>query len=149
MLRSIMNEFKKFALRGNLLDMAVGIMIGSAFSGVVNSLVKDILMPPIGLILGKVDFSDLYINLSGGTYASLAEAREAGAVTLNYGLFINSVINFLIIAWVLFLIVREVNKLQPPPPKPAPKTRECPYCLSQIPLAATRCAYCTSEVPAA
>ncbi|GAB4560045.1 MAG: large conductance mechanosensitive channel protein MscL [Anaerolineae bacterium] len=148
MLRSIMNEFKKFALRGNLLDMAVGIMIGSAFSGVVNSLVKDILMPPIGLILGKVDFSDLYINLSGGTYASLAEAREAGAVTLNYGLFINSVINFLIIAWVLFLIVREVNKLQPPP-KPAPKTRECPYCLSQIPLAATRCAYCTSEVPAA
>jgi len=147
----MLKEFREFALRGNVLDMAVGIIIGAAFSLIVNSLVNDVLMPPIGLLLGNVDFSDIFILLQAGKtpppYASLAEAQAAGAVTINIGLFINTVINFLIVAFVLFLVIRSVNRLRRQSEPPAPTTRECPYCLSQIPLNAKRCAYCTSELP--
>jgi large conductance mechanosensitive channel len=144
-------EFKAFAVRGPVLDMAVGIIIGAAFITIVNSLVSDIVMPPIGLILGNVDFSNLFITLREGTapgpYISLEEAKAAGAVTLNYGVFINSVISFLIVAFAVFLIVRNYNRFReqqtPPPP---PDSKECQYCLSQIPAGAVRCAHCTSEL---
>ncbi len=146
----MLKEFKEFALRGNVLDMAVGIIIGVAFGTIVNSLVNDVLMPPIGLLLGRVDFSNLFILLQAGKtpppYASLAEAQAAGAVTVNIGLFINTIINFVIVAFVLFLVIRSVNQLKRQSEPPAPVTRECPYCLSQIPLNAKRCAYCTSEL---
>jgi len=144
----MLKEFKEFALRGNVLDMAIGIIIGAAFGSVVNSLVKDILMPPIGFLLGKVDFSNLFISLSG-RYASLAEAQAAGAPTINYGLFINTVLNFIIVAAaVFFFIVRPVNRMrQAKEAAPAaPTTKECPYCFSTIPLKATRCPYCTSHL---
>lgn len=145
----MLKEFKEFALRGNVLDMAIGIIIGAAFGTVVSSLVKDILMPPIGFLLGKVDFSNLFISLSGH-YASLAEAQAAGAPTINYGLFINTVLNFIIVAAaVFFFIVRPINRLrrQKEAPAPAaPTTQECPYCFSTIPLKATRCPYCTSHL---
>jgi large conductance mechanosensitive channel len=143
-------EFREFAMRGNVLDMAVGIIIGIAFGAIVTSLVNDIIMPPLGLALGRVDFSNLFINLSGGSYATLEAAKEAGAVTINYGVFVNSVINFIIIAFVLFLIVRSMNKLKRKEEAPAePTTKECPFCLSQIPIKATRCPYCTSQLKAA
>ena len=143
----MLNEFKKFAMRGNVLDLAIGVVIGGAFGKIITSLVNDILMPPIGLLLGKVDFSSLYINISGGKYASLAQAQEAGAATINYGVFLNTVIDFLIISFIIFLLVRQINKLEKPAPKPAePATKECPYCLSTIPLKATRCPACTSEL---
>ena len=143
-------EFREFAMRGNVLDMAVGIIIGIAFGAIITSLVSDIIMPPIGLLLGRVDFSDLFLNLSGGSYATLAAAKEAGAVTINYGVFVNSVINFIIIAFVLFLIVRSMNKLQRGEETPAePTTKECPFCLSQVPIKATRCPHCTSQLKAA
>ncbi len=146
----MLKEFKEFALRGNVLDMAIGIIIGAAFSQIVNSLVNDILMPPIGLLLGRVDFSNLFITLSGGHYETLAAAQEAGAVTINYGLFINNVINFLIVAFAVFLLVRGVNRLQRQAQKEEeaaePTTKECPYCLSTIPLKATRCPQCTSQL---
>lgn len=144
----MLKEFKEFALRGNVLDMAIGIIIGAAFGSVVSSLVKDILMPPIGFLLGKVDFSNLFISLSG-RYASLAEAQAAGAPTINYGVFLNTVLNFIIVAAaVFFFIVRPVNRIrQAKAPAPAaPTTKECPYCLSTIPLKATRCPYCTSHL---
>ncbi len=141
-------EFKEFVLRGNVVDMAVGIIIGAAFGKIVTSFVNDILMPPIGLLLGGVDFSNLFITLSGGHYATLAEAQAAGAVTINYGLFINTVLDFLIVAAVIFLFIRQINRMkrkeEAPPPEPT--TKECPYCLSTIPLKATRCPYCTSEL---
>jgi large conductance mechanosensitive channel len=146
------SEFRKFIARGNVLDMAVGIIVGAAFTTVVKSLVDDILMPPIGRLTGGVDFSDLYINLSGGEFASLAEAREAGAATINYGIFLNNVISFLIVAFAVFLLVRSYNRLveavarkevEAPPP---PSEKECPYCRFRIPVAATRCGHCTSEV---
>jgi len=148
----MLQEFKAFAMRGNVIDMAVGIIIGSAFGKIVNSLVNDIFMPPLGLLLGRVDFTDLYITLKQGAeigpYASLTEARAAGAVTVNYGLFVNSVVNFLVVALAMFLLVRGVNRLQEreeaPPAQPA--TKECPYCLSVIPLKATRCPHCTSRL---
>ncbi len=142
-------EFKAFIMRGNVLDLAIAVIIGGAFGAIVNSLVQDILMPPIGLILGEVDFSNLFISLSGDTYESLKAAQDAGAPTLNYGLFIQGVINFLIIAFVIFLMVRMANRLQRPQPAPPAETatKECPYCLSGIPRAATRCAHCTSELP--
>ena len=141
-------EFKTFIMRGNVLDLAIAVIIGGAFGKIVNSLVQDILMPPLGLILGKVDFSNLFVSLSGQSYESLKAAQDAGAPTLNYGLFIQGVINFLIIAFVIFLIVRAANRLQRAKPEPAaePTTKECPYCLSTIPLAATRCAHCTSQL---
>lgn len=147
----MLKEFKEFAMRGNVVDMAVGIVIGAAFGKIVSSFVNDILMPPIGLVLGKVDFSNLFINLSGKPYGSLAEAKAAGVATLSYGVFINTVIDFTIIAFAIFLLVKQVNRLKrqsEPAPAP-PTTRECAYCLSTIPLKATRCPHCTSELRAA
>src|SRR6266540_7324663 len=147
----MLQEFKKFALQGSVLDMAIGIIIGAAFGKIVSSLVSDVLMPPIGLLIGKLDFSALFISLSGQTYASLAEAKAAGAPTINYGLFLNNVIDFLIVAFVIFLLVKQVNRLKrKEAPAAAPATRDCPRCLSAIPLRATRCAFCTSDLqPAA
>ncbi len=144
----MLKEFKEFILRGNVLDLAVAVIIGTAFGKIIGSLVTDILMPPLGLILGRVDFNNLYINMSGTPYASLAEAQAAGAPTLNYGLFINTIINFVIVAAAIFLIIRLANRLQRlrPAEKPAPTTKECPYCVSSIPIKATRCPQCTSEI---
>src|SRR5262245_1294939 len=129
--------------------MAVGIIIGTAFGKIITSVVNDILMPPIGLLLGKVDFSNLFVSLSGQQYDTLARAKEAGAPTLNYGLFLNSVLDFLIVAFVIFLVVRQMNKLTKPQPAAAPAVKDCPYCLSSVPLKATRCPHCTSELRAA
>ena len=141
-------EFKTFAMRGNVIDLAVGVVIGAAFTSIVNSLVNDVIMPPIGLILQGVDFKNLFISLDGTDYPSLAAAQEAGAATLNYGLFINNVINFLIIAFVIFLVVRQINRLKSKFIKQeeakAPETKTCPECLSEIPIAAKRCKYCTT-----
>lgn len=143
----MLKEFKEFAMRGNVLDLAVGIIIGAAFGKIITSLVNDVIMPPIGLLLGKVNFSELYFNLSGQTYPSLAAAQEAGAPTINYGLFLNSIVDFLIVAFVIFLIVRQVNKLTAKPAAPAElTTKECPFCASTIPLKATRCPACTSDL---
>ena len=144
-------EFKEFVMRGNVLDMAVGIIIGAAFSKIINSLVSDVLMPPLGRVLGGVDFSSLFINISGTPYNSLVEAQKAGAATINYGLFINTIINFLIVAFAVFLLIKGVNSLkrkQPPVPAATPTTRPCPHCFSSIPNQATRCAFCTSELGA-
>jgi large conductance mechanosensitive channel len=144
-------EFREFAMRGNVVDLAVGIVIGAAFSKIVSSLVNDIIMPPIGLLLGRVDFSNLFINLSGQSFASLTEAKAAGAPTINYGVFLNTVIDFLIVAFAIFLLVRFVNRLsrQLEAAPAAPTRRECPYCLSSIALRATRCPQCTSILQAA
>ncbi len=142
----MLREFREFALRGNLIDLAIGFILGTAFGAIVKSLVEDVLMPPLGLLLGRVDFSNLYVNLSGGNYASLAQAKQAGAATLNYGIFINTIINFVIVALVMFLLVRAVNRLQKPAPVPVADTKECPYCYSLIPLKATRCPHCTSQL---
>ena len=141
-------DLKAFILRGNVLDLAVGIIIGTAFGKIVTSLVNDLIMPPIGLLLGKVDFSNLFVNLSGKPYESLAAAKAAGAVTINYGLFINVVLDFLIVALVVFFLIRGVSKLMPKPKEApaAPTTKECPRCMSQIPIKATRCAHCTSDI---
>jgi large conductance mechanosensitive channel len=147
----MLKEFKEFAMRGNVLDMAVGIIIGAAFGSIVTSLVNDILMPPIGLLLGKVDFTNLFITLrnpKGAELATLAAAKVAGATTLNYGVFLNTVINFLIVAFAVFLLVRQVNRLRRQPAAAVPASKECPYCFSGIPLKATRCPYCTSELKA-
>lgn len=144
----MLNEFKKFALRGSVIDLAVGIIVGAAFNGVVNSLVQDVIMPPIGLLLGKVDFSNLYINLSGVPYDSLAKAQAAGAPTINYGLFLNAVVSFLVITFAVFLLVQQINRLREKPAPPPVNTKECPYCLSTIALQATRCPHCTSELTA-
>jgi len=143
-------EFKEFVSRGNVLDLAVGIIIGVAFGKIVTSLVNDIIMPPIGLLLGKVDFNNLFINLSDKPYATLAAAKEAGAATISYGVFINTVIEFIIVALVIFLLVRQINKLmrKPEAAPAAPTTKECPYCYSTIPIKATRCPSCTSEFKA-
>ncbi len=143
----MMKEFREFVSRGSVVDMAVGIIIGAAFGKIVTSFVNDILMPPIGLLLGKVDFSNLYINLSGTPYASLQEAKAAGAATLNYGLFLNAVIDFLIVAFAIFLLIKQVNRLRRAPAPAAPTTRECPFCCSIIPLKAVRCPQCTSQMP--
>lgn len=142
-----MEEFKKFIMRGNVVDMAVGIIIGAAFGAVVGSLVKDIIMPPVGLILGNVDFANLFINLSGN-YATLAEAEKAGAATLRIGVFLNTIINFVIVALAVFLLVKQVNRLQKPAQTEAPPavTKDCPFCFTQIPVKARRCPHCTSEL---
>lgn len=144
-------DFKKFVARGNMFDLAVGIVIGVAFGTVVSSFVQDVLMPPIGMATGGIDFSELYVNLSGQEYASLAAAREAGAPTINYGVFLNNVISFLIVGFVLFLLVKQYQRLQAreaeAPPPPAEK--ECPHCRMNVPVAATRCGHCTSELEAA
>jgi large conductance mechanosensitive channel len=140
-------EFRDFAVKGNLLDLAVAFILGAAFGAVITSLVKDILMPPIGLILGRVDFGNLFLALDGQTYASLKAAQDAGAPTINYGLFITTLINFIIIAFVMFLMVRAANRFkQKSLPEGAPSTKECPYCYSTIPTKATRCPECTSEL---
>jgi len=140
-------EFKEFALRGNVLDMAVGIILGVAFGKIVSSFVTDIMMPPLGLLLGQVDFTNLFINLGDQAYANLAEAKEAGAATLNYGLFVNTIVDFVLVALAIFLLIRQVNRVMrkesPPPP---PNTKDCPFCLSKVAIKATRCAFCTSEL---
>jgi len=142
-------EFREFAVKGNAVDMAVGIIIGAAFGAIVKSLVDDVIMPPIGLLLGNVDFKDLFIVLKEGTavgpYLSLAQAKAAAAVTLNYGVFLNMVISFLIVSFAVFLLVKGINKLKKQE-EAAPDKKDCPYCLSAIPIKATRCAHCTSEV---
>ena len=144
----MLKEFREFAMRGNVVDLAVGVIIGAAFGKIVSSLVSDIIMPPLGLVLGQVDFSNLFLNLSGKHYGSLADAKAAGAPTINYGIFINSVIDFLIVAFVIFLLVRGINRLHHAPAPPPPSTRPCPYCLTAVPLAATRCPACTSDIAA-
>ena len=139
-------EFRQFILRGNVMDMAIGIIIGVAFGKIVTSLVQDVIMPPIGLLLGKVDFSNLFINLSGKSYPTLAAAKQAGAATVNYGLFANTVLDFLVIAFAVFMIVRWTNRLRRNQVETAVETQACPYCLSSIPLKATRCPQCTSQI---
>ena len=142
----MLKEFKAFIDRGSVMDLAVGVIIGSAFGKIITSLVEDIIMPPIGLLIGKVDFTELYINLSGKEYSSLAAAKEAGAATNNYGLFINNIINFLIIAFCIFVVIRQLNKFNKNKEEAPVTTKECPACLSNIPLKATRCPACTSFV---
>lgn len=142
----MIKEFKEFAMKGNVLDMAVGIIIGAAFGSVVTSFVNDVLMPPIGLLLGNVDFSNLFINLSGQNFQTLAEAKKAGAATLNYGLFFNTAINFLIVGFAVFILVKQVNRFKKTAPAPAPTTRECGFCYTAIPIKATRCPHCTSDL---
>ncbi|HWZ53479.1 MAG TPA: large-conductance mechanosensitive channel protein MscL [Candidatus Acidoferrales bacterium] len=142
----MLKEFKQFAMRGNVLDMAVGIIIGAAFGKIISSFVADILMPPLGMALGKVDFSNLFLNISGKSYDSLAAAKTAGAATINYGLFLNSIIDFLIVAFAIFLLIRMVNRWSKPAPAPAPATQDCPFCATAIPIAAKRCPNCTSQL---
>ena len=142
----MLKEFKDFAMKGNVLDMAIGVIIGGAFGKIVSSLVSDVLMPPIGLLLGKVDFSSLFINLSGTPQLSLTAAKAAGAPTINYGVFLQATFDFIIIAFVIFILVKQVNRLKKPAPTAVPTTKDCPHCLSTIPLKATKCAHCTSNV---
>ncbi len=149
----MLKEFKDFVMRGNVLDMAVGIIMGAAFGTIITSLVKDVIMPPIGLLLGGVDFSNLYILLKAGAkaappYSTLADAQAASAVTINYGVFLNAIISFLIVAAAVFLLIRSINRLMAPKPAPAaaPTTKECRYCYTTIPLKATRCPHCTSQL---
>jgi large conductance mechanosensitive channel len=145
----MLKEFKEFAMRGNVLDMAIGIIMGAAFGKIITSLVNDIVMPPIGLLLGKVDFSNLFINLSAKPYVKLAEAKAVGAATINYGLFVNTVLDFIIVAFAIFLLVKQINLMKRQKEEvPVPITKECPYCFSSIPLKAMRCPHCTSELKA-
>lgn len=153
-MKNIANEFKKFVMRGNVIDMAVGIIIGGAFTKIVNSMVADVLMPPLGLLLGKVDFSNWFIVLKPGAdgvrnFTTMAAAQEAGATTLNLGLFLNAIISFIIVAFCIFILIKAINKLNKPAPEPAPAaptTKKCPFCCSEIALEATRCPHCTSEI---
>ena len=147
----MLKEFKAFVMRGNVLDLAVGIIIGAAFGSIVKSLVDDVIMPPVGLALGDVDFANLFVLLKEGPkasppYATLADAHAAGAVTVNYGTFINNLVTFLIVAFVIFLVVRTANRLRPPEAAAAPNTKDCPYCRMPIPVSAVRCPQCTSEL---
>jgi large conductance mechanosensitive channel len=142
----MLKEFKDFVMRGNVLDLAVAVIIGGAFGKIVTSFVNDIIMPPIGLLLGGVDFTNLFISLNGKTYDSLDAAKTAGAATLNYGLFLNTVIDFAIVAFVIFLIIKSVNRMQKPAPTAAPTTKECPYCFTTISIQAKRCPNCTSQL---
>lgn len=147
---SMFKEFKDFAMRGNVVDMAVGIIIGAAFGTIVKSLVSDVIMPPIGLALGNVDFAQLFAVIKqgapAGPYATLVDAQAAGAVTINYGVFFNTIISFIIIAFAVFMLIRQINRMKREEPAPAPNTKECPYCFSAIPIKATRCGYCTSDL---
>jgi len=145
----MLKEFKEFAMRGNVIDLAVGIILGGAFGKIVGSLVDDVIMPPIGLLLSGVNFTDLYLNLSATSYASLDAATKAGAPVIKYGVFLNSIVNFVIVAFVLFLLIRQMNRLRREKPAEEPTTRACPYCLSSVPKGATRCAFCTSDLKAA
>ena len=141
----MLSEFKQFAMKGNVVDLAVGIIIGAAFGKIVTSFVSDILMPPVGLVLGKRDFSNLFVDLSGNNFATLAEAKKAGAATLNYGLFLNTVLDFVIVAFAVFLLVRQINRLKKEE-APVVTTKECQYCMSKIPIGASRCPSCTSTL---
>jgi large conductance mechanosensitive channel len=144
----MLKEFKEFALRGNVIDLAVGVIIGGAFGKIVTSLVNDIIMPPIGKVLGNVSFADLFIDLSGKGFATLADAKAAGAATINYGLFLNTVLDFVIVAFVVFLVIRQMNRMKKPAPVVAaePTTKTCPQCCTEIPLKAVRCPNCTSTL---
>jgi len=142
-------EFKEFAMKGNVLDLAIGIIIGGAFGKIVSSLVADVIMPPVGMLLGRLDFTNLFISLNGKHFASLQAAKDAGAATLNYGLFINSIIDFVIVAFAIFLLVRQINRLKRKETAAAPTTKECPFCASAIPLKAARCPQCTSQLETA
>jgi large conductance mechanosensitive channel len=146
--KGMIAEFKKFIMRGNVMDLAIGVIIGGAFGKIISSFVADIIMPPIGLLLGKVDFTSLYINLSGTDYPSLVAAQEASAPTINYGLFINNIIDFLIVGLVIFFVVKAINKLQKPKVEAVavPITKKCAYCITEIPIEATRCPNCTSQL---
>lgn len=145
----MLKEFKAFAMKGNVMDMAIGIIIGAAFGRIVTSLVNDIVMPPLGLILGRVDFSSLFLNISGTHYPTLAAAKAANAATINYGSFINTLVDFLIVAFVIFLIVRQINRWNKPGAPPEVTTKNCQYCLTSIPLKASRCPNCTSQLATA
>ncbi len=145
----MLKEFKEFAMKGNVLDMAVGIIIGAAFGKIVTSFVTDVLMPPLGLLLGKMDFSSLFIDLSGQHHPTMAAAKAAGAATINYGIFFNTIIDFLLVAFAVFLLVRQINKMKRQPAPAAPNTKDCPYCASAIPIPATRCPHCTSQLAGA
>ncbi len=140
------SEFRDFAMKGNVLDMAIGIIIGAAFGGIVNSLVKDVIMPPIGMIMGGINFADMFVALDGKTYATLAAAQAAAAPTINYGLFINAIINFLIVALAIFLLIRQVNAAKRKPAPLEPNSKECPFCKESIPKAAVKCSHCTSDL---
>jgi large conductance mechanosensitive channel len=142
----MLKEFKEFAMKGNVLDMAIGVIIGAAFGKIVTSLVSDVLMPPIGLLMGKVDFSSLFLNLSATPQPSLAAAKAAGTPTINYGVFLQTVFDFLIIAFVIFMLVKQINRLKKPATPGVPTTKDCPLCLSTIPIKATKCAHCASSV---
>jgi large conductance mechanosensitive channel len=144
----MLKEFREFAMRGNVVDMAVGIILGAAFGKIVSSLVSDVIMPPIGLLTGQVDFANLFVNLSSTSYPTIAAAKAAGAPTLNYGAWLTTLVDFVLVAFAVFLLVRTMNSLKRSEPAPSPTTRECPLCLSNIPLKARRCAHCTADVPA-
>jgi large conductance mechanosensitive channel len=145
----MLKEFRDFAARGNVIDLAVGVIIGAAFGKIVSSLVDDVVMPPVGLLLGRVDFKDFFVALNGATYASLAEAKAAGAPTLNYGVFVNTVIQLLIVAFVVFLLIKQINRIKTQPAPPTEDARDCPFCISRISRKATRCPFCTAELRAA
>lgn len=151
-MKNIIKEFKEFAMKGNVVDLAVGLVLGAAFGAIVKSLVDDIIMPPIGLLLGKVDFSNLFVVIREGTtpppYNTVSLAKEAGAITLNIGVFINVIISFVIVAFAMFMIIKAMNRMKKEPPKPevVPSTKECPFCLSCVPLKATKCPFCTSDL---
>lgn len=141
----MLKEFKEFAIRGNVVDLAVGLIIGAAFGKIVTSFVNDILMPPVGLLLGKVDFTNLFIRLAGPAVATLEEAKAAGTVTINYGLFLSTIIDFIFVAFAIFLLIRQINRMKRAP-ETVPNTKECPHCATAIPIKATRCPNCTSEL---
>ena len=146
---NLVKEFREFAVKGNVIDMAIGVIIGSAFGKIVSSLLSDVLMPPIGLLMGRVDFSSLFISLNGQPYPSLTAAKAAGAPTLNYGVFLNAIFDFVLVAVVIFMVIKQINRLkraEPSAPAAAPSTTTCPYCCSTIPLSASRCSFCTSDV---
>jgi large conductance mechanosensitive channel len=144
----VLKEFRDFAVKGNVIDLAVAVIMGAAFGPIVTSLVNDIIMPPIGLVLGQVDFKDLFLSLRGESYVSLAAAKEAAAPVIAYGNFLNTVINFVIVAFAVFLLVKQMNRLKKPTPPAVPTTKDCPFCLSSVPLKAIRCSFCTSELKA-
>mgnify|MGYP003766444291 CR=1 FL=1 len=142
----MLKEFREFIARGSVMDLAVGIIIGAAFGKIVTSFVNDILMPPIGLLMGQVDFSNLFVNLSPQPFTTLADAQKAGAPVIAYGQFVNTVIDFLIVSFAIFVVIKQVNRIKGPAPVAEPTTKECPYCLSSIPVKATKCAHCTSDI---